>query len=446
MRPTTTAALLILSFLAVAALATTNHEVEAAVAALPRGATRRPAPAHGNVATAAGCSPRERDALLTFKAGITEDIMGLLDSWKYDGAGPGQAEEEADCCRWRGVRCGAGGHVVGLHLRNVYADQSNDYDFITSGYDLAGEISPSLLNLTYLEHIDLSKNQLQGQTGRVPEFLGSLQNLRYLNLSGIPFSGEVPPQLGNLTNLHYLGLSDTGINFTDIQWLARLHSLTYLDMSHTSLSMVHDWADVMNNIPSLKVLHLAYCNLVYADQSFSHFNLTNLEELDLSVNYFNHPIASCWFWNAQGLNYLNLGSTKLYGQFPNVPGQFGSLRFLDLSSTCNIDIVTTNLTNLCNLRIIHLERSQIHGDIAKLLQRLPRCSYNRLNELYLSDNNISGILPNRLDHLTSLVILDISHNKLSGPLPPQIGMFSNLTYLDLSSNNLNGVITDEHFY
>ncbi|BAH95337.1 receptor-like protein EIX1 [Oryza sativa Japonica Group] len=445
MRPTTTAALLILSVLAVAALATTNHEVEAAVAALPRGATRRPAPAHGNVATAAGCSPRERDALLTFKAGITEDIMGLLDSWKYDGAGPGQAEEEADCCRWRGVRCGAGGHVVGLHLRNVYADQSNDYDFITSGYDLAGEISPSLLNLTYLEHIDLSKNQLQGQTGRVPEFLGSLQNLRYLNLSGIPFSGEVPPQLGNLTNLHYLGLSDTGINFTDIQWLARLHSLTHLDMSHTSLSMVHDWADVMNNIPSLKVLHLAYCNLVYADQSFSHFNLTNLEELDLSVNYFNHPIASCWFWNAQGLKYLNLGSTKLYGQFPNVPGQFGSLRFLDLSSTCNIDIVTTNLTNLCNLRIIHLERSQIHGDIAKLLQRLPRCSYNRLNELYLSDNNISGILPNRLDHLTSLVILDISHNKLSGPLPPQIGMFSNLTYLDLSSNNLNGVIIDEHF-
>lgn len=269
MRPTTTAALLILSFLAVAALATTNHEVEAAVAALPRGATRRPAPAHGNVATAAGCSPRERDALLTFKAGITEDIMGLLDSWKYDGAGPGQAEEEADCCRWRGVRCGAGGHVVGLHLRNVYADQSNDYDFITSGYDLAGEISPSLLNLTYLEHIDLSKNQLQGQTGRVPEFLGSLQNLRYLNLSGIPFSGEVPPQLGSLTNLHYLGLSDTGINFTDIQWLARLHSLTHLDMSHTSLSMVHDWADVMNNInsfsqgPSSCLLQPCLCGSIF---------------------------------------------------------------------------------------------------------------------------------------------------------------------------------------
>lgn len=55
------------------------------------------------------------------------------------------------------------------------------------------------------------------------------------------------------------------------------------------------------------------------------------------------------------------------------------------------------------------------------------------------------MLPNRLDHLNGLVILDISQNKLSGHVPSQIGKFSNLTYLDLSNNNLDGVITDEHF-
>lgn len=103
------------------------------------------------------------------------------------------------------------------------------------------------------------------------------------------------------------------------------------------------------------------------------------------------------------------------------------------------------MTNLCNLRILQLTSSQLHGDIAELLDRLPQCSFTGLNELYLSDNNITGMLPNRLDHLNGLVILDISQNKLSGHVPSQIGKFSNLTYLDLSNNNLDGVITDEHF-
>ena len=107
--------------------------------------------------------------------------------------------------------------------------------------------------------------------------------------------------------------------------------------------------------------------------------------------------------------------------------------------------MTANMTNLCNLRILHLESSKIQGDIAELLEKIPLCSFARLNELYLSHNNITGILPNRLDHLTSLVILDISCNKLTGPVPSEIGKFSNLTYLDLRSNNLDGVITDEHF-
>ncbi|KAF7088581.1 hypothetical protein CFC21_091674 [Triticum aestivum] len=103
---------------------------------------------------AAACTPQERDALLAFKQGITisSDTAGLLASWRED-----------DCCQWRGVRCSnRTGHVVALNLR---------------GHELVGEISPSLLSLPHLEHLDLSSNSLVGPAGSIPEFLGSLGNL-----------------------------------------------------------------------------------------------------------------------------------------------------------------------------------------------------------------------------------------------------------------------------
>ncbi|RLM69179.1 hypothetical protein C2845_PM17G11590 [Panicum miliaceum] len=67
---------------------------------------------------------------------------------------------------------------------------------------MANQISPSLLSLHHLEHLDLSENDISGPAGRVPEFMGLLKNLNYLNLSGLTFTGVVPPHLGNLSKLH----------------------------------------------------------------------------------------------------------------------------------------------------------------------------------------------------------------------------------------------------
>lgn len=52
-------------------------------------------------------------------------------------------------------------------------------------------------------------------------------------------------------------------------------------------------------IPSLGGLDLAECSLQSANQSLSHLNLANLDELDLSFNDFGQPIASCWFCDCE---------------------------------------------------------------------------------------------------------------------------------------------------
>ncbi|CAN6363171.1 unnamed protein product [Urochloa humidicola] len=98
------------------------------------------------------CLPHERDALLEFKKGITGDPAGRLASWR---------EDEEDCCRWTGVRCSNWtGHVVGLHLRSVRAEDPTEMA-------LAGQISPSLTSSHHLEHLDLSLNNISAPAGHV---------------------------------------------------------------------------------------------------------------------------------------------------------------------------------------------------------------------------------------------------------------------------------------
>lgn len=65
----------------------------------------------------------------------------------------------------------------------------------------------------------------------------------------------------------------------------------------------------------------------------------------------------------------------------------------------------------------------------------------KLFELRLSDNSLTGHIPLELGTLTELqVILDLSSNNLSGEIPESLGNLMKLERLNLSNNHLQGQI------
>uniref|UniRef100_A0A5B7AF47 Putative receptor-like protein 12 n=1 Tax=Davidia involucrata TaxID=16924 RepID=A0A5B7AF47_DAVIN len=393
------------------------------------------------------CIEREREALVDFKQGLT-DPSTRLSSWSGD-----------DCCQWSGVGCNnISGHVVKLDLRNPFpsstygiasmADGSLSDDELTAYKRscLGGKINSSLLALKYLEYLDLSWNDFEGIP--IPKFLGTLENLRYLNLSAASFSGQIPPHLGNLSSLNYLDLSNLnyGIQLwtTNMQWLSGLSFLKHLNLGHADLSRLveaNNWLQPINMLPNLVELHLPDCSLESLPLSLPFINFTLLSVLDISSNSFNVSSIPNWLFNLTSLTKIDLGGNSFSGPISREFAKLVSLQVLDLSNNGHIGgQIPRVLGNLCKLEILDLSGNNFTGKIDEFFDGFSACPNNSLVSLSLSGNNLVGNLPDSLGTLENLQHLDLASNSFWGSLPASIGSLPSLQSLDLSSNSFSGSI------
>ncbi|GMN44606.1 hypothetical protein TIFTF001_013800 [Ficus carica] len=394
------------------------------------------------------CIQSERRALLRFKHDLLDPYYRLA-SWTGD-----------NCCEWSGIICDdVSGHVHKLLLQG---DPSLPVFCLPSEpacrrQRLGGKINPSLLDLKHLSHLDLSSNYFEGC--QIPEFLGSLSSLRYLNLSHSGFTGMVPPQLGNLTDLRYLDLNNGFGGYAEsLQWLSGLSSLRYLDMSYVDLANASDWLEVTNTLPSLVVLRLSSCQLSTNIPAIYHVNFSSPAILDLSYNNFS--TIPTWVFELTSLTSLNLTDIGCSGRIPEGIQNLTSLLDLDLSYNYFNSSMPDWLYELNHLEVLRLRGNELRGTISSNIQNMTSittldlslndfegplpCISFKVEQLFLSDNQFSGSLSQFLCHRTSeimsLIILDLGNNQLSGKIPNCWTKWKNLLSIDLCHNILSGPV------
>ncbi|CAL5364063.1 unnamed protein product [Camellia sinensis] len=397
------------------------------------------------------CLETERQALLNFKHDL-KDLSNRLSSWT------GQ-----ECCQWAGVVCdNSTGHVHEIHLRNPYGNYGTRGEYQTYLRNmLGGKINPSLLDLKNLRHLDLSRNDFEG--AHIPNFIGSIGSLRYLNLSYAGFSGIIPHQLGNLSMLRYLGLcsvfdvyGELELRDDNLQWLPGLISLQRLDIRQVNLSRASNWLQVINTLPSLVELHLSSCELNYVSPSIT-INFT-LSILDFSNNNFESPIPR-WIFSMSSLVSLDISGCNFYGSIPSGLQNMTSLRVFDASINNLNSTIPEGLFNLSGLISLRLGFNNIHGPIPIGLLNMTSLrdiylpgnafesnfpnwlySFSRLESLNLGGNLLQGVISNAIGNLTSLLSLDLSFNQLEGRLPRSLGNLCKLKQIALSRNNFDGEV------
>ncbi|XP_054789878.1 receptor-like protein 7 [Prosopis cineraria] len=181
------------------------------------------------------------------------------------------------------------------------------------------------------------------------------------------------------------------------------------------------------------------------DSSSSIFSLQYLKLLNLASNNFSSVIPR-EFYKLKNLNYLNLSYAGFVGQIPKGISQLTGLVTLDISSLSyyltgkelklenpNLRMLTQNLTSIRKLYLDGVTISAQGREWGNALSSL-----SSLQELSVSNCNLSGPIDFSLSRLKLLSVIRLDENNLSATVPDFFGNFSNLTRLHLSSCGLSG--------
>ena len=129
-------------------------------------------------------------------------------------------------------------------------------------------------------------------------------------------------------------------------------------------------------------------------------------------------------------------SDKPIGEWQGVvTNEHGQVTELHLSENQLTGSIPDEIGNLSNLQFMVLGYNDLTGPIPESIGNL-----TNLRHLSLNNNQLSGPIPDSVGNLSKLTDLVLENNDLSGPIPSSIGNLSKLNWLALNNNQLSGPI------
>ena len=297
----------------------------------------------------------------------------------------------------------------------------------------------------------IKTNQFIG--GNLPEELGQLINLTYLDLSDNNFSGSIPSSIGNLSNLEHLDLSnnssgfmwfiDDGIDLVPPE-IGNLSNLRFLNLERCFISEIPIEMANLINLDTLKLSsnpfgnYSDYYNNVDTFQSPlpTIYSITNLKRLELSFCLISDSIHS-GIANLDQLEHLNLWGNELYGEIPDEFWSLTNLISVDLGGSIGgffspaaknnlTGIIPTDISNLINLKDLNLDYNNFTGNLPPQLFEL-----DSIKNISAVQNFLSGQIPETICIIDSNVSINLAYNSLCPPYP-------NCTYqIDFGPQNIS---------
>ncbi|KAF5727735.1 inactive leucine-rich repeat receptor-like protein kinase [Tripterygium wilfordii] len=219
----------------------------------------------------------EGSALLSFKQSIYQDPEGSLGNWNSSDENP---------CSWNGITC---------------KDQKVVSVSIPKG-ELYGFLPSVLGSLSDLRHVNLRSNRFYGS---LPAELFEAKGLQSLVLYGNSLSGSLPNEFWKLKYLQNLDFSQNFFNGSLPTSIVQCKRLKTLDLSQNNFT---------GSLP----------------QGFGT-GLVSLEKLNLSFNKFNGSIPSDMGNLSSLQGTVDLSHNHFYGSIPATLGNLPEKVYIDLT-------------------------------------------------------------------------------------------------------------------
>ena len=312
-----------------------------------------------------------------------------------------------------------------------------------AGNQLTGQIPTEIGNLTNLIALKLHLNQLSGS---IPIEIGNLTNLTYLNLGDNQFTGSIPSEIGSLTNLTSLWLSNN--QFTYLPDLSSLTNITNLSIQNNQFT----FEDIEPNI--------GITGFVYSPQDSvgQIIDTTVYVGTSYTMSVSTGGASSQYQWKKDGVSIGSISSDSTYSIIPIAFSDSGTY-------TCEItNTVATALTLYSRPINVIVDYPPFQKDSLALIALYNSTngagwtnssnwlgenvstwygitvSGNRVTEINLNNNNLTGSIPPEIGNLTNLSGLGLYVNQLTGSIPSEIWNMTNLGMLLLDGNQLSGTI------